>query len=173
MQVVFLFRIGCRVSRIQPQNGPNGGNPKKLGIWGVLLSKWEFLKRGWPGAPNSAATGCLSNSVFLGVSSVLARCSSVLARCSSVLARCSEESPLCHCVGNFPGSLPNPGKIQNRNRISRSQEIPENSPGFANFLENVAWTDFWTATTFSSFLKIVPVQIRCVKSCGAWYVSAN
>ena len=92
MQVIFLFRIGCRVSRIQAQNGPNGGNPKKLGIWGVLLSKWEFLKRGWPGAPNSAATGCLSNfcsSVLARCSSVLARCSSVLARCSSVLARCS------------------------------------------------------------------------------------
>ena len=35
-----LFRIGCRVNRIQAQNGPDGGNPKKLGIWGVLLSKY-------------------------------------------------------------------------------------------------------------------------------------
>ena len=89
------------MSRIQAQNGPNGGNPKKLGIWGVLLSKWEFLKRGWPGAPNSEATGCLSNfcsSVSARCSSVLARCSSVLARCSSVLARCSSVLARCSSV---------------------------------------------------------------------------
>ena len=110
-----LFRIGCRVSRTQAQNDPDGGNPKKLGIWGALLSKWEFVKRGWPGAPNSAATGCLSDlvtlecssvflgvssmflgvsSVFLGVSSVFLGVSSVLARCSSVLARCSSVTVL-------------------------------------------------------------------------------
>ena len=86
-----LFRIGCQVSRIQAQNGPDGGNPKKLGIWGVLLSKWEFLKHGWPGAPNSAATGCLSDlvtlecsSVFLGVSSVFLSVSSVFLGVSAV-----------------------------------------------------------------------------------------
>ena len=72
------------MSRIQAQNGPNGGNPKRLGIWGVLLSKWEFLKRGWPGAPNSAGNRVSFKFLFLGLSSVFLGVSSVFLGVSSV-----------------------------------------------------------------------------------------